>query len=149
MAKPKVRHYISKQPGYTITLPEGVTYIDPFGRERKTLVFPARGGKMLKTDQVEIQNFIEGVKDSKGDYEFKGEKYSKLPCRAFQRQAVERIPTPEEIAEREKQKEQAATLAAYKDLVVKPGVSIDFKAMNDYAKRKTLKPMTLEETVKA
>jgi hypothetical protein len=131
MAKPKIRHYVSKQPGLVLTLPEGLIYLDPFGRERKTLNFPARGGKMVKTDQEEIQKFVEGIKDKEGKYEFKGENYSQLPCRAFQRELIERIPTPEEIKEREAKRKQDETLAAYIDLVNKPGVSVDVSAMND------------------
>lgn len=131
MAKAKVRNYISKQPGYRITLPEGMVYIDPFGSEKKSVLFPARGGKMVKTSQAEIQDFIEGVKDPKGDFEFKNVKYSTLPCRAFQREMIERIPTKEEIEERELQRKQSDALATLKDFVSKPGVTIEFDKMND------------------
>jgi len=131
MAKLVERHYVSKEPGKVLTLPEGLAYIDPFGRKRTTLNFPARGGKMVKTKQVEIQQFLEGVPDKDGDFEFKGKRYKTLPCRAFMREVIERIPTPEEIKARIIAKKQAETLEAYKDLVNKPGVSIDFSAMSD------------------
>jgi DNA helicase IV len=131
MAKLVERHYLSKEPGKVLTLPEGLVYVDPFGRKRVTLNFPARGGKMIKTSQVEIQQFIEGVKDKDGEFEHKGNRYKTLPCRAFMREVIERIPTPEEIKAREIKKKQDATLAAYKDLVNKPGVNIDFSKMSD------------------
>ena len=131
MGNTKERLYVSKEPGKAITLPEGITYIDPHGRERKMLVFPARGGKMLRTDQKVIHDFIEGVKDPKGTFEFKGAKYKKLPCRAFMREVIERIPTTEEIKAREVEKEQAATLEHFQELLSLPGTTFDIDKLNE------------------
>ena len=86
---------------------------------------------MVKTSQADIQKFIEGVKDPKGDFEFKGEKYKVLPCRAFMREIIERIPTPEEIKEREVKKEQEATLVHFQELLSLPGTSFDIDKLNE------------------
>ena len=131
MSKVQERHYVSKEPGKVITLPEGLTFLDPHGRTRTMIPFPARGGKMAKSSDPKIHDFLEGVKDPKGDFEFKGNTYSTLPCRAFMRNVIERIPTPQEIKQREVEKAQAATLVAYKALVNKPGVSLDVSKMPD------------------
>ena len=112
--KPKEQWYVSKRPGYSIALPEDLTYKEPIGgviREKKVIVFRARGGKMVKTTDPQIQKFLES-------------------CIAFKRGNIMRVPTPAEIAEAEKKKKQADSLETYRGLVEK-GVPMDFRNMTD------------------
>ena len=114
MSKPKEKWYVSKQPGYSIALPEGLKYNETIAgvtREASVIIFRARGGKMVKTTDPEIQKFLES-------------------SIAFKRGKIMRVPTPEEIAAAEKQHKQEAALAIYKNLVEKQ-VPMNFRSMSD------------------
>jgi hypothetical protein len=154
-----LRMYVSKDPGLNITLPDGMIYKMLVGgvmRERQMLVFPSQGGRLLKTDQPEIQEFIEGIKCTKEEFEKSKGKYfqltvgykpkqkedgtleqipqykyyEKFPCKAFQNCDIERVPTPEEIELESKKKKQAATLQSYRDFVNLPGSNFTTKELN-------------------
>lgn len=112
--KEKIKWYVAKRPGYSMSLPDGLIYKELIGgvtRERTVLTFHANAGKMVKTSQPEIQKALEGSV-------------------AFKRGLITRVPTPEEIAARKKREEQEHSLGVYIGLVDK-GHVIDFKAMTD------------------
>lgn len=118
-AKQKEQWYVSAQPGYCISLPDGVELeIQAGGVLRKTSVikFPMSGGKMFKTSDPNVIEFIESTS-------------------AFRMQKVTRVPTPEEIEEANKKREQQSRLEIYKGLLEK-GVPLPFKDMSDTNLRK-------------
>ncbi len=119
MSKPKERWYVSSQPGYCISLPDGMEIeIQAGGVVRKTSVvkFPHKGGSMFKTDNPVVIKFVES-------------------CSAFKMKKVTRVPTPEEIAEAAKKREQEGRLAIYHGLLGK-GMPLPFKDMSDTNLRK-------------
>jgi len=111
----ETKWYISTKPGLVISLPEGLVYKETTAgitRTKRNVAFRVQAGKMVKTSQKEIQEFLESSP-------------------AFKRKVIMRVPTPLEIAQQKKQAEEETQLAFYKDLVKKPGVTIDFAGMSD------------------
>jgi len=110
--------YVSKKPGYSIALPEGMIYEEITAgvtRTKTVITFRAMGGQMVKTTDSKIQKFLES-------------------SIAFKRGNISRVRTPEEIAADKKKAEQETVLGVYKGLVEK-GNLLDFRAMSDSALR--------------
>lgn len=125
--KAKEKWYLSKKPGYTISLPDGMEYVDvsgPVSRKRTTVKFPARGGKLFKTSDPVIQDILE-----------------KHP--AYKRNTIQRVPTPEEIKQAEELKKQMAQLKFYQDAVAR-GANFPFKDMSDSELRKVAQEIGAE-----
>lgn len=125
--KIKERWYLSRRPGYSIALPDGMTYVDNIGgvkRVRSVIKFPARGGKLFKTEDEAIQKFIEGHV-------------------SFERHTIMRVPTPEEIEEAKTIKAQLAQLEFYQGAVAR-GADFNFKEMNEANLREVAKEIGAE-----
>ena len=106
--------YVSKKPGYSIALPEGMIYEEITAgvtRTKTVITFRAMGGQMVKTTDSKIQKFLES-------------------SIAFKRGNISRVRTPEEIAADKKKVEQETTLLTYTNLVEK-GVPMNFRGMSD------------------
>ncbi len=110
----KEKWYVSKKPGYSIALPEGLIYNELTAgvtRTKSVITFRVRGGQMVKTTDPKIQKFLES-------------------SIAFKRGNISRVRTPEEIAADAKKAEQKVALDLYKGLIAK-GNLLDFRAMTD------------------
>ena len=85
--------YVSKRPGYTMTLPEGVG----FNNGKTRVVFNSEKSKEFTTNELEIQEYLEGL-----------DKFG-VPGQPSPNPFVQveyfYCPTPEEVAEAEAQRE--------------------------------------------
>ena len=121
MGKTKEKWYISKRSGYCMALPEGLVYQETVAgvtTAKHNVTFRARGGKMVKTSQPEIQEFLE-------------------KSIAFKRALISRVRSPEEIALDKKKAEQEANLKVYHNLVESnKRIDFGFEDMGDSELRK-------------
>lgn len=112
--KLKEKWFIAKNPGYCISLPDGLMLDTKVGGVTKStgvIKFPTNGGRMFKTSDPKIIEFL-------------------LSTPAFRMEKITLVPTPEEVAFEEKRSEQAKNLTTYRGLVEK-GIPLNFKEMSD------------------
>jgi hypothetical protein len=97
--------YACKQRGYRLSFGDsGLTF-----NGKGSILFSHKNPD-IETDDPKIMHFIE-------------------ESRAFLNNTIMRIPTPEEVAELQRIEKAANTLAVLQDMVKRPGVSMDFRAM--------------------